>query len=161
MLFSGGTVVQRIQAFQFCMGFPGKGELPYYKMVIYYVGLRNFNFYSFLFSFLSLFNGWDFQWCSNLEAVVKNEIVYWYYDNIYILRCMYTSKMLNHKRHIHGCWLKIGVYILLLIYSIHSTHFSLIFNTFIHTLFISNGTLNWHGLWYFDSERGFDKVNNF
>ena len=137
MLFSGGTVVQRIQAFQFCMGFPGKGELPYYKMVIYYVGLRNFNFYSF------------------------NEIVYWYYDNIYILRCMYTSKMLNHKRHIHGCWLKIGVYILLLIYSIHSTHFSLIFNTFIHTLFISNGTLNWHGLWYFDSERGFDKVNNF
>ena len=73
MLFSGGTVVQRIQAFQFCMGFPGKGELPYYKMVIYYVGLRNFNFYSF------------------------------YYDNIYILRCMYSSKMLNHKRHIHGC----------------------------------------------------------
>ena len=53
MLFSGGIVVQRIQAFQFCMGFPGKGELPYHKMVIYYVGLRNFNFYSFL--FLSLF----------------------------------------------------------------------------------------------------------
>ena len=53
MLFSGGTVVQRIQAFQFCMGFPGIGELPYHKMVIYYVGLRNFNFYSFL--FLSLF----------------------------------------------------------------------------------------------------------
>ena len=47
MLFSGGTVVQRIQAFQFCMGFPGIGELPYHKMVIYYVGLRNFNFYSF------------------------------------------------------------------------------------------------------------------
>ena len=54
MLFSGGTVVQRIQAFQFCMGFPDKGELPYHKMVIYYVGLRNFNFY-FFFSFLSLF----------------------------------------------------------------------------------------------------------
>ena len=53
MLFSVGTVVQRIQAFQFCMGFPGKGELPYHQMVIYYVGLRNFNFYSFL--FLSLF----------------------------------------------------------------------------------------------------------
>ena len=52
MLFSGGTVVQRIQAFQFCMGFAGKGELPYHKMVVYYVGLRNFNFYSFLFSSL-------------------------------------------------------------------------------------------------------------
>lgn len=53
MLFSGGTVVQRIQAFQFCMGFPGKGALPNHKMVIYYVGLRNFNFCSFL--FFSLF----------------------------------------------------------------------------------------------------------
>ena len=41
MLFSGGIVVKRIQAFQFCMGFPGKGELPYHKMVIYYVGLRD------------------------------------------------------------------------------------------------------------------------
>ena len=49
MLFSGGIVVKRIQAFQFCMGFPGKGELPYHKMVIYYGGLRNFNFYSCLF----------------------------------------------------------------------------------------------------------------
>ena len=47
MLFSGGTVVQRIQAVQFCMGFPSKGELPYHKMVIYYVGLRICNFYSF------------------------------------------------------------------------------------------------------------------
>ena len=52
MLFSGGTVVQSIQAVQFCMDFPGKGELPYHKMVVYYVGLRNFNFYSFLFSSL-------------------------------------------------------------------------------------------------------------
>ena len=51
MLFSGGIVVKRIQAFQFCKGFPGKGELPYHKMVIYYVGLRNFNFY-FVFIFI-------------------------------------------------------------------------------------------------------------
>ena len=57
MLFSGGTVVQRIQAFQLCMGFPGKGELPYHKMVIYYVGLRNFNFYSFLSLFFIIMKG--------------------------------------------------------------------------------------------------------
>ena len=78
MLFSGGTVVQRTQAVQFCMDFLGKGELPYHKMVIYYVGLRNFNFYSFL--FLSLFfiiiKGPKKLYRTNLEAVIKNEIVY-------------------------------------------------------------------------------------
>ena len=85
MLFSGGTVVQRIQAFQFHMDFPGKGEWPYHKLVIYYVGLRNFNFYSFL--FLSLF----FIIIKGPKKLYLSKIVHRYNDYIYYDRCIHQK----------------------------------------------------------------------